>query len=85
MTIYENTEIKDVRGDDKQVYISTEDKKFVASKAVLACGKWISELVPDFKKLVTPVQQLLVYLEMENHSDYKLGTCPSFYYKNDEI
>ena len=84
VTIYENTEVKDVRGDDKKVYISTEDRKFVASKVILTCGKWISEMVPDFKQLVKPVQQLLVYLEMENQSEYALGNFPSFFIKDDE-
>ena len=49
MVIYENTVVKDVRGDDKRVYISTESENLKALKVVLTCGKWISEMVPDFK------------------------------------
>ena len=78
VVLYENTVVKDVRGDGKRVYISTEGESLKALKVVLACGRWISELVPDLKQLVTPREQILLYLEMKEPSEYRIGSFPSF-------
>ena len=85
MVIYENTKVTNIKGDEKSVHIQAGGKSIMALRAVVSCGRWISELLPEFKQLVRPIQQSLIYLEMENKDQYRLGSYPTFYFFEDNL
>ena len=68
MVIYENTIVKNLHSDEKKVYISTEGENLISLKVALTCGKWMGELVPDIKEVLSPIEQSLVYVEMKNQN-----------------
>jgi hypothetical protein len=43
---------------------------------VVACGRWLKELVPDLHKLVKPVTQMVAFIEMVQPKNYKIGKYP---------
>ena len=49
---------------------------------VVTAGKWVGELCPEVKDLVTPIKQYYLNLEMNNPLDYKTGRFPSLQYQN---
>ena len=70
--IAENTLVTSVEQIQEGARVITDIGEFHSNKVVLACGRWITKLVPELTKLLTVYQQVVVYFEVDNMEKYGL-------------
>lgn len=78
MVIFENTEVKEIKANEKCVLIDLECEQIRANKVIVTAGRWLGELLPSLKNLLVPVKQHFLQIEMKNPSEFKIGRFPSF-------
>ena len=83
--IFEDTTVKNVSNMEKEVSVDTEKGNFRADKVLLACGRWISNLVPEMKGITTVCRQLMGYFQMKDEEKYQFGKFPSIRQRKNEI
>ena len=52
-----------------------------AKKAIVASGRWVTELVPEIKMNFKVIKQYVSYLELKDMPKYDITKFYSFYYK----
>lgn len=57
-----------------------ESEQIQANKIVVTAGKWASDIVPEVKDLLAPVQQHYAQVELHDMSKFKIGRFPSLQY-----
>ena len=54
---------------------------YSAKKAIVASGRWVTELVPEIKMNFKVIKQYVSYLELKDMPKYDITKFYSFYYK----
>lgn len=67
-----------IEPDDGGVTLVFETKRVRVSRAVVATGPWIAELVPSLKKIATPIRQVIAWYRPKIAETTALGTMPVF-------
>ena len=67
VSVLENSKVKNIdTSSEAKVRVNTENHQYSCRKVVLACGKWVSSMVPEIKEVTKVSRQLVGFIQMKN-------------------
>ena len=76
--IKEGEKVLALEKDPYGVKVITDQSSYISKQAVLTTGAWTSELLPEFKSLLTPVRQVMGWFQPKSEENFLKEVFPVF-------
>ncbi len=76
--IKEGEKVLNLEKDPYGIKVTTNQKSYLAKKAVITAGSWTSELISEFHSILTPVRQVMGWFKPKKEEDFTKEVFPVF-------
>ena len=76
--VKEGEKVLSIEKDPYGVIITTNQKSYIAKKAVVTAGAWIGELIPHLEALHKPVRQVMGWFQPDPEQEFRKEVFPVF-------